>query len=49
MAFWEERRLPSTVTGPGERAPFAREATIRLSEDTAPRYQSIIHERGYRE
>ena len=28
MLFWDERRLPSGVTGPRERAPLARDAAI---------------------
>jgi len=33
MAFWEERRFPSGVDGPGERARLVREAGARLSDD----------------
>ena len=33
MAFWEERRFPSGVDGPCERAPLARCARMRLSDD----------------
>jgi hypothetical protein len=38
MALAEERALPSGVMGPRERAAWAREALIRLSELIAPLY-----------
>src|ERR1035437_2320974 len=33
VAFWEERRFPSGVTGPRERAPLVRAARVNLIED----------------
>ena len=33
MALVAERAFPSGVTGPRERAPFAREASMRRKDD----------------
>jgi hypothetical protein len=43
---WEERRFPSVVDGPLERAPLACDARIRLSDDDNVSPQPKVSIRG---